>query len=432
MTLLAAANYDSALLFGNLVEVSEANTEIQVGRGYRGSRGLVFKFLRTENGNTDSWAEKRYRAGTNWGLEVWIKFKLTLPASFPIHTSGDHDKLFQIWFSTDNGATNGNPATDLAVTVELCPNNYSLSGSQVTPSTPPGLFAYLSSAGGVGEAREPNDENTLSIIEPLFRVADLSQTLDIKIRIKAAENASRFEIYRNGTLCSRTVEAANYSFITATMGADVFNACYILGYSNRGLLAEMVVDNFEIHSTDPDPVAIQHGVNAGFVTTPPTADPGGQAGVADGAAGALRDIAPAYSARLVSAGWWCDNASEAANWELALGVDATARDEPNAQLAISAVNAKGLTAGWQSTPLEVRLLPSTPYWLELQLDDTATPTNIDVSFASGNWATRSAVSALPSPWGTSSTKSAGIVGAIYGHVVPHIPPKLLQHARMGG
>lgn len=427
MALLAAVNYESALLHGNIAEVSEANTEIQVGRGFRGSRGLVFKYLRTENGNTDSWAEKRYRAVTNWGTEVWIKFSILMPASFPIHTSADHMKFLQIWFSTDNGATNGDPANDLAVTVELCPNSYSLSGSQVTPSTPPGLWGYLSSAGGVGEAREPNDENTLQIIEPAIRVADLGQRVNYKIRIKAAEAASRFELYRDGTLVSRTVEASNYSFLTAAMGADVFNAVYILGYDNRGLLAELVVDDFEIHSTDPDPVAIQLGVNAGFVTTMPTADPAGIGATADGAAAAVRDISPAYSSRLVSLGWYCSSVSEEANYDAALLIDATARDEPNARLAVTTA-AKGTTAGWKSTPLEVRLLPTTPYWIGIQPDVTPTDTQVDVVSASGNWATLAGVGAIPSPWGTSASKSSGLVGAFVGLVVPHIPPKI-HHAR---
>jgi hypothetical protein len=417
---------------GNLEWTTAANVQVLPAVGFEGSYGLSFNFEGLEE-NGDSWAEQRFRAQTTWGTDVWFKFRLFVPSDviYPATGGTRNDKLLNVWYGGPD-RTGSNTAPNVLLTLlELVPENYSLSGTLVTPATV-GLYPRLASAAAEPyETREPDRHDTWAIYAPLIRPVDVGTWIQIRVHFHAQVDGSYAKIWRGSTLCGETI-ASDYSFLTpdwATAQQKYTNG-YLLGYANTGVLGDWVVDDFEVHNSDPDAaMAVTLGVNAGFVTVRPTADPVATAvTVGDGSA-SVRDVSPTYSSRLYEIGWWCDNATPAANWEAGLYSDAAANDEPNTRFAAQQTNAKGPTAGWKSSPVfDVRLVPSTPYWVAFQLDDTTPDTQFDVaSPATGKWATKAGTT-LPSPWGTSLSKSSTILGTIYGLIVPHIPPKI-HHAR---
>ncbi len=164
---------------------------------------------------------------------------------------------------------------------------------------------------------------------------------------------------------------------------------------------------------------ISVGTNSGFVTSAPATDPGAVALQLDTRAHATKDTTPASAITVEEIGWWCDNATEAANFEVAVYTDAGANEPELVVGSVSTGNAKGTTSGWKAvTGLSISLSASTAYWIAVQLDNTATTTNIDgtASGAAGR-AQKNSVTALPSDWGTSSATDTDAAMAIYARYV---------------
>ena len=132
-------------------------------------------------------------------------------------------------------------------------------------------------------------------------------------------------------------------------------------------------------------MALVLGTNSGFVTTAPTADPAAIYPAIDTRAFVSKDASPATAKRITEIGWWCDNATEEANFELGLyaadGISSPG--EAGTLLHIERTNAKGTGAGWKTVAVDWAIDPSTDYWLGVQLDDTATATNINHNTAGG-------------------------------------------------
>ena len=163
-------------------------------------------------------------------------------------------------------------------------------------------------------------------------------------------------------------------------------------------------------------MAIVLGTNAGFVSARPTASPGGASTTtAQGYAAGLKIVAPAGNNALAEIGWYCDNATEAADYIVGIYDHDGANNRPTgAPLAQSAATAKGTGAGWKYASVSYALAAGTTYWIAVQLADTATPTNVQYTDTAGEKLDyKSAASALPSPWGTSDGTQASLLG-IYG------------------
>lgn len=133
-------------------------------------------------------------------------------------------------------------------------------------------------------------------------------------------------------------------------------------------------------------MALVLGTNCGFVTVAPTDDPAAGGNVADAYSMVTRDTAPAGAIRITEIGWWCDNATEEANFEVGLYAadGAVVPGEAGTRLYVDDTNAKGTTAGWKRvTGLNWTITAGTAYWIAVQLDDTATATIIDVELSGG-------------------------------------------------
>lgn len=160
-------------------------------------------------------------------------------------------------------------------------------------------------------------------------------------------------------------------------------------------------------------MAIADGTNAGFVTVRPTSDPAGSTYQIDTRAEACKFTSPSGNNTLLEIGWYCDNATEEANFEVAIYSDDSANTLPLNILASNKTNVKGTDAGWKYATVNYVLSASTVYWLAVQLDDTATNSNLNVtSNASYRHPVKSGVATLPDPWANTTTNNN--IVAIYG------------------
>lgn len=163
-------------------------------------------------------------------------------------------------------------------------------------------------------------------------------------------------------------------------------------------------------------MAITIGTNSGFVSTAPTADPADNNGNIDDRAQTTKDTSPAGSNKITEIGWWCDAATQAANFEVGLYAadGAVVPGEAGTLLFSDTTNAKGTTAGWKTvTGLNWSISASTSYWITVQLDNTATATPTNVTGTGGSGRDFVTASTLPDPFGGGAlAASAGMV-AIY-------------------
>jgi len=158
--------------------------------------------------------------------------------------------------------------------------------------------------------------------------------------------------------------------------------------------------------------ALVEGTNAGFVTVAPSADPGGASTTtADYIVRIGKFTSPAGATTITEIGWWCDNATEAANFEV--GVYSDIVGTADWLLWASRTNAKGTDAGWKkATGLSIPINENTDYWLAFQLDNTATTTTVDYT-TNASYTRDRLTSKITAPfnWGT-GLQAEGIL-AIY-------------------
>ncbi len=146
--------------------------------------------------------------------------------------------------------------------------------------------------------------------------------------------------------------------------------------------------------------AVVKGTSAGFVTVAPTDDPAGSNATFDNTARAIKDVAPAGATTITEVGWYCDNATEASNYELGIYDHNAVDNSPGNQLFVTSTNAKGTGAGWKTAAVSWSITAGTTYWIALQIDDTATATMGNYSGSTGDRysAPTAAQTTLLNPW----------------------------------
>ncbi len=151
-------------------------------------------------------------------------------------------------------------------------------------------------------------------------------------------------------------------------------------------------------------MTITLGVNSGFVTVAPTTDPAGTTtGAIDTTARVTKDTSSSTAGKIIEVGWWCNEATQEANFEVGLyaadGV--VVPGEAGTRLFVDATNAKGTTSGWKVVSgLDWAISPNTAYWIGVQLDDTATTTTTDSGATTGSgFDVLSGQTTLPNPFG---------------------------------
>lgn len=150
-------------------------------------------------------------------------------------------------------------------------------------------------------------------------------------------------------------------------------------------------------------MAVVVGTNAGFVSSAPVADPGGTTTLIDTQSVAIKDTSSADAATITEIGWWCDNATEETNFEVGLYSHDADNDKPDIRLYVEATNAKGTDAGWKTVSVNWEISSNTTYWIAIQVDDTATTTNIDRNADGGDAISiKTSSASLTDPWGAST------------------------------
>ena len=116
-------------------------------------------------------------------------------------------------------------------------------------------------------------------------------------------------------------------------------------------------------------MAVVAGTNAGLVTVSPTADPAGNDITSDAYSRAVK-ITTVGAVTVTEVGWYCANATQAANFEVGIYTHDSGNDIPGDIVHVSRTHAKGTTAGWKKvTGLSWALDATTTYWIAVQLDD---------------------------------------------------------------
>lgn len=162
-------------------------------------------------------------------------------------------------------------------------------------------------------------------------------------------------------------------------------------------------------------MALVLGTNSGFVTVAPTTDPGGTNSSFDARSKVTKDTSPATAVKITEIGWYCDNATEEANFEVGLYAadGAVVPGEAGTLLQVSRTNAKGTNAGWKKVTVDWTISPSTPYWLGAQLDDTATLTNMNLGSGGSGRDELTSQTTLPNPFGGGAPGDAAGMMSIY-------------------
>jgi len=146
-------------------------------------------------------------------------------------------------------------------------------------------------------------------------------------------------------------------------------------------------------------MAVVKGVNCGFVEVAPTDDPGASTMWVDDFASAFKDVAPAEALKVTEIGWWCNNATQAANFEVGIYNHDAIGDSVTTVVGWDKTNAKGTTSGWKRVSgLNIPIIGGTTYWIALQVDSTATRTQGNWSSDGQRWVIKTAAT-LTDPWG---------------------------------
>jgi len=164
-------------------------------------------------------------------------------------------------------------------------------------------------------------------------------------------------------------------------------------------------------------MVLTKGTNCGFVTSSPSADPTDTASIIDTKSYGIKD-SPSSSGNVTEIGWYCDNATQAADFQVGIYEHDAGSDVPGAAISIDTSGAKGTTAGWKKvTGLSIAVTSGTTYWICVQVDNTVTQTNMNLNLtSSGNrYSWMNSQTELADPWSSDGAQDNRIIG-IYAKV----------------
>ena len=111
-------------------------------------------------------------------------------------------------------------------------------------------------------------------------------------------------------------------------------------------------------------MALTDGVNCGFVSTAPTADPAASSAPAQGRHIMVKFTSPAGSNKATELGWWLENVPTDFQWEMAIYTHDGGTDLPDVILGSKITDtADGGADRWVTGAVDIVLVASTTYWL---------------------------------------------------------------------
>ena len=157
------------------------------------------------------------------------------------------------------------------------------------------------------------------------------------------------------------------------------------------------------------------GVSAGFVTEAPVADPTGAVfGALNNACLVMKDTSPVTEGKITEIGFWIDNATVEANFEVGLYAadGATIPGEAGTLLNVERTNAKGTDAGWKRVTVDWTISAETIYWLGMQIDGTGNA-NTNRELSGGPGIDFLVDTSLPDPFGGGTLFDSNGIIALY-------------------
>jgi len=197
---------------------------------------------------------------------------------------------------------------------------------------------------------------------------------------------------------------------------DIPKENIIIGVQTDLFWGEFIDVRFNIFDNSLDKHAVTRGVNAGFVTVSPTADPDLYGSQIDDKSLVVKDTSPSGAIKITEIGWWCSSATEAANFEVGLYAanGATVPGEAGTRLYVDDTNAKGTTAGWKKVAVDWEIDAETIYWIGIQVDDTDSITYVEYdSTSTTSYDLKSSQTSLTNPYGGGAFTTYSYVHAIY-------------------
>jgi hypothetical protein len=172
-------------------------------------------------------------------------------------------------------------------------------------------------------------------------------------------------------------------------------------------------------------VALVKGVNCGFVSEPPSGDPGGTHWEMDGRSIAIKDTSPENAVRVIEIGWYCANDSEDGDYEVGIYEHNVGDNNPEALVGKSDPTAKGTLAGWKRvTGLNIPITAETIYWIAVQLDEVTGQAD-KVSASGERTCVKNVETELLNPWGENDSIFSEIQG-FYAVYETGPPPPTIQ------
>lgn len=170
-------------------------------------------------------------------------------------------------------------------------------------------------------------------------------------------------------------------------------------------------------------MALVVGTNCGFLTTAPSTDPSGNQSYfnADGdnrglAGRFTTPVGGASAWHITEIGWWCNTASEAANFQVGIYSHNSGTNTASSLIGSSGDVAKGTIAGWKKSAVDITLDGSTVYWIAFQLDNVSTTTYTDDQNLGGDekYSVCGTITELPENWtNTASRDDTLAIYAVY-------------------
>jgi hypothetical protein len=163
-------------------------------------------------------------------------------------------------------------------------------------------------------------------------------------------------------------------------------------------------------------MALVVGTNCGFCLSAPSADPVGQQATAiEDMAVVSKFTSPAGATKVTEIGWWCNTATAAANFDVALYAadGAIVPGEAGTRLYTAVDNAKGTSAGWKKVTVDWTISGSMAYWPGVSVDVGPTGTQCDYNYEGMAGMDYIFIPSLPNPFGGGALADTDGAFAIY-------------------
>lgn len=159
-------------------------------------------------------------------------------------------------------------------------------------------------------------------------------------------------------------------------------------------------------------MAVVKGVNSGFVSVSPTADPAGTNVTCNDIYRVFLDTSPSGATKITEVGFWNDGSTTSTNYEMGIYAADGTGGAAGTLIHVSRTNTLGTTSGWKKITVDWSISGNTNYWIGLQVDSVSPNVLTNYSSDTGSFDGTSPASTLPSPY-TRTTIYNNLIFSVY-------------------